>query len=393
MSLEEEIESLNLNPKVGAEKKKKKKMKKSNSSYPTVTASEVPTNASTPAKRELTFQTDSEYHAPFFLEFFEIYGTENWSQKRITSKTQEAIKISQEINSETIRDLNTSGRRFPNSEELSPHFMQYQFKESIQSLSQSESYPDPRKIIQNIVKLFDMGQLGPQSGKNILAITDQRSIQIVLTIECVFITLSGAPVIGISFTPASPYAPTEVNLTLKSTGDLIEVLEQILAINGKIAQKIYALPQRPKTFKSFITPIRKLSPKDRQFITEDISCSICHASEAMQCKQCKTVRYCGRQCQVLDWPSHKLICKPLDLEPYFDFKLHDQTYGSFSSIISMHGIVKDMGKDAIVDLRKAHVEKSGKKIIIKAQANSVGPIMIYDKKRSFQTLVRIDVND
>ena len=29
----------------------------------------------------------------------------------------------------------------------------------------------------------------------------------------------------------------------------------------------------------------------------------------LNCSQCKLVKYCGRQCQREDWPSHKAICK------------------------------------------------------------------------------------
>ncbi len=37
-------------------------------------------------------------------------------------------------------------------------------------------------------------------------------------------------------------------------------------------------------------------------------CALCHATGEHKCAKCKTVYYCGRQCQILDHPEHKMVC-------------------------------------------------------------------------------------
>jgi MYND finger len=42
----------------------------------------------------------------------------------------------------------------------------------------------------------------------------------------------------------------------------------------------------------------------------DASCNLCgKTTDLMQCKTCKSVLYCTRECQVQDWPEHKTLCK------------------------------------------------------------------------------------
>jgi MYND finger len=42
-------------------------------------------------------------------------------------------------------------------------------------------------------------------------------------------------------------------------------------------------------------------------------CFCCHkkgnVTKILQCKNCKVVQYCSRECQVKDWPIHKALCK------------------------------------------------------------------------------------
>lgn len=39
-------------------------------------------------------------------------------------------------------------------------------------------------------------------------------------------------------------------------------------------------------------------------------CDKCGSKENLKnCSKCHTVAYCGRECQVSDWPKHKQICK------------------------------------------------------------------------------------
>jgi hypothetical protein len=43
----------------------------------------------------------------------------------------------------------------------------------------------------------------------------------------------------------------------------------------------------------------------------DPNCRACKFESAKKCAKCKTVQYCGRACQVKDWPIHKYVCESL----------------------------------------------------------------------------------
>lgn len=47
------------------------------------------------------------------------------------------------------------------------------------------------------------------------------------------------------------------------------------------------------------------------YTTNSGVCAHCNVrkDKLLQCKRCKMVVYCGRECQVSDWPRHKLVCK------------------------------------------------------------------------------------
>ncbi|KAJ7261263.1 hypothetical protein B0H12DRAFT_345125 [Mycena haematopus] len=45
-------------------------------------------------------------------------------------------------------------------------------------------------------------------------------------------------------------------------------------------------------------------------------CSKCsNPSGALKCSRCRVTAYCNRECQVADWPSHKLHCKRFEMSP------------------------------------------------------------------------------
>jgi hypothetical protein len=46
-------------------------------------------------------------------------------------------------------------------------------------------------------------------------------------------------------------------------------------------------------------------------LVEGFKCGVCKKEAFQRCKRCKSVWYCGRDCQVGDWPRHKADCKKI----------------------------------------------------------------------------------
>ncbi|CAM6122071.1 unnamed protein product [Calypogeia fissa] len=40
-----------------------------------------------------------------------------------------------------------------------------------------------------------------------------------------------------------------------------------------------------------------------------VLCTICDSNGTQLCTQCRTLRYCSKECQRIDWPTHKLLCR------------------------------------------------------------------------------------
>lgn len=43
-------------------------------------------------------------------------------------------------------------------------------------------------------------------------------------------------------------------------------------------------------------------------------CTTCGAPATNKCSGCKTIHYCGKECQTKDWPNHKINCKDIWME-------------------------------------------------------------------------------
>lgn len=41
------------------------------------------------------------------------------------------------------------------------------------------------------------------------------------------------------------------------------------------------------------------------------TCSVCYKEDTKTCSKCRKYYYCGKECQVKDWPSHKEVCNRL----------------------------------------------------------------------------------
>ncbi|KAI5865960.1 hypothetical protein GGS23DRAFT_362464 [Durotheca rogersii] len=42
---------------------------------------------------------------------------------------------------------------------------------------------------------------------------------------------------------------------------------------------------------------------------DETACIVCNKPDAHFCNRCKSARYCSQQCQQIDWPTHRLLCR------------------------------------------------------------------------------------
>ena len=66
----------------------------------------------------------------------------------------------------------------------------------------------------------------------------------------------------------------------------------------------------PRTDKKFL----KITKAMREDVLKTNKCNLCSRTPKPQetfalCSRCKSVRYCGKSCQIDDWPTHKTMCR------------------------------------------------------------------------------------
>ncbi len=47
---------------------------------------------------------------------------------------------------------------------------------------------------------------------------------------------------------------------------------------------------------------------DIEGLTEGFKCGKCQKQAFKRCSKCKSIWYCSKECQVSDWPNHKVVC-------------------------------------------------------------------------------------
>ncbi len=74
--------------------------------------------------------------------------------------------------------------------------------------------------------------------------------------------------------------------------------------------------QKPNVFGIYIDPkltlfiYNKEKNNSNNFLKKILhKCIVCYKNADQRCQRCKAVSYCGRECQIKDWPQHKKNCK------------------------------------------------------------------------------------
>jgi len=100
----------------------------------------------------------------------------------------------------------------------------------------------------------------------------------------------------------------------------------------------------------------------------------------MMCAACKTVSYCGRECQVAHWNNgHKAECKTLKVTAKgVKLKAPSGEYAFNASVSMVSGKTHNKGHYRIPD-----GTRTGAKFVVKVQGGSeMMPIMVYDQTRT-----------
>lgn len=79
--------------------------------------------------------------------------------------------------------------------------------------------------------------------------------------------------------------------------------------------RVFAI--KSELYASFILKVihcgQKLNPGKVTIRTTDTDCVVCYEPSKYECSRCRSIRYCGKECQHIDWErGHKQRCKELN---------------------------------------------------------------------------------
>ncbi|PCH36759.1 hypothetical protein WOLCODRAFT_140570 [Wolfiporia cocos MD-104 SS10] len=102
--------------------------------------------------------------------------------------------------------------------------------------------------------------------------------------------------------------------TIKSTTLEQKLLLKVLSLNATYLPADYS-PERGPTEDGFqvslLLPVGPLSFGDVGKLNRDLGCAVCGKKSDNRCARCKSVSYCGDECQRADWSDHKQSCRSI----------------------------------------------------------------------------------
>ncbi|KAK7052869.1 hypothetical protein VNI00_004188 [Paramarasmius palmivorus] len=152
---------------------------------------------------------------------------------------------------------------------------------------------------------------------------------------------------------------------------------------------------------SFLLPTGPVSQFDIGRLINYPGCVLCGKASTSRCSQCRSVEYCGADCQTFDWKEHRAMCNALKGGTWrplpFSFQHHASTVHAANSRVPLEIITMNMHDSMTEEPRtvefgiapNVHADKT---FMIKIQRpldnnGTPGAMLIYDQLRSMMVYV------
>lgn len=211
--------------------------------------------------------------------------------------------------------------------------------------------------------------------------------------------------------PCPGMQPGQDAVHVKTTFLAQKLLLKVLQMNAGRLPTSYSPSRRANEKKyslSFLVPISPLSMREVGSLAGDVGCAVCGLPTTSRCAGCQGAAYCRKECQKADWPTHKRECKGKSLAAgsWIDVALSASGYpGMYVQSVNAFSAVKGFGNDKLKkDDAKLRSDADGPppnihgdtpfviKIQVPAPAMGRAPIMIYDRRRSVEFFLRLEVD-
>ncbi len=198
--------------------------------------------------------------------------------------------------------------------------------------------------------------------------------------------------------------PVHIQTTLR----IEKLLLKILHMNAKHLSSSYAPPllnnkMRHKYSLSFFLPITPLSMREVGSLNSDVGCAVCGLPSTSRCSGCQQAAYCSKDCQKMDWAKHKRECKNKSLAGgnWIDVDMTSPGYSEYTQPVNEFSVIGKGPRSETPIVKSAadwpppniYDDKPFViKIMVPEPEMGFMPLMIYDRRRSVEFLLRIDVD-
>ena len=191
----------------------------------------------------------------------------------------------------------------------------------------SSAWYDYRESLLAMAHEYDEGHF-------LFSLQDEASTQaITLVLKAVHRQPSGAPVFAVEWSTARR---SDKAGALASAAALSKLMDKhggsVRVVSPLEEQDQHWLPQLRRNTRpgrtthaslqasAIVPPPPAENPDFQAFVDKPVNnrpgtrtCASCQGSAGVTCTGCRSVHYCGRECQLKDWPGHKKVCKKASL--------------------------------------------------------------------------------